>query len=100
MKLNLPETITVNIPTTQGTTIQRQLLELPITIIDSESAKRIQVFFPPLKSGMTLWAGTEYSSFGNYTQEQIVSRIFALLGDDWKTALINLNPATTILNNI
>jgi hypothetical protein len=90
MKLNLPEEITVNLPGPNGSSISRKFTSLPITLIDSDAAKRIQVLFPPLKVPMTLWSGEEYVSLGAYTQSQVSSRIFSLLGEDWKAGLSNL----------
>ena len=98
MKLNLPNEITLNVPGPNGTTVSRAFASFAVTLVDSESAKRVQAFLPPIRNGITLWSGAEYVAKGAYTQQEVASRIFEILGEDWEAGIRGLIPPATTPN--
>lgn len=91
----LPHPITLKLPNSNKETT---FSELPVTIIDSEKLKRVQVQMRPFMKPLTLWEGESYTSAGNYTQEAVEARILELLGDDPTSVLLPLYVALPSIN--
>lgn len=94
MKLTLPSPVSLPVGTAGGGVVTRTLSELPVTLIDSHAARRIQVVMPPLRTPLTLWQGDAYTQLGAYTQSQVLGRITELLADDWQANLSALSGVT------
>lgn len=90
MKLVNP--VTLDLPQ-RGT---RTFAELPVTIIDNVQLKRVQVQLRPFMKLLTLWEGEVYTQAGDYTQAQVETRIFELLGDDPAAVLLELYVAPPV----
>lgn len=90
MKFTLPNEITVDITNSNNEVVQKSYSVLPVTLIDSDSAKRIQVLFPPFKKPLNLWTGQEYLSLTSYTPQQVIDKIALALGDNWEENLKKL----------
>ena len=66
-------------------TVYRQRVEIDTAnyvISDSPAARHVTVRFVGMSATLTLWAGDDYTSVGDYTQAQVDARIAELLGSD------------------
>jgi hypothetical protein len=82
----LPVPVTVDIPRVGTQTVS----ELPITIIDSQAMRRVQVQMRPFMKLLTIWEGAAYDAAGDYTQAQVEARVLELLGADPAAVLTGL----------
>lgn len=73
------------------------LNELKLVILDDVSMKKCSVQIVPFPNPLLLWSGEEYDSVGDYTQQQVESRILEKLGDDPGAVLKNLMPKYEIV---
>jgi ABC-type phosphate transport system substrate-binding protein len=51
-------------------------------IVDNSESKTVAAVFKGLQKPMILWAGADYDSIGNWTQEQADARIIEILGSN------------------
>lgn len=69
---------------------EKTFTELPVTTIDINSRKRVQVLLRPFMRELVIWSGDEYDAVGDYTQAQVESRVLELLGDNPEQVLLSL----------
>jgi hypothetical protein len=91
--MNLNHAVTVNFPSTNGTTVSRTVSHANLTLIDSSAMKVVKANLFPFYKPLILWEKEAYDAIGDYTQVQAESRVNELLGDDPNSVLSGLyNP--------
>ncbi len=94
--INFDPPITINPPTiTQRNGVVRSFSpiivdELDFTIIDNPKKKFVYAQIFPIAKPLILWENGSYDLAGDYTQEQIESRILELLGSNPEDVIENL----------
>lgn len=74
-----------------------RLESLKFIILDDNNKKECAVRISPFPLPLVLWSGDEYDLVGDYTQEQVESRIMEKLGNDPISVLKNLMPNYEII---
>lgn len=74
-----------------------QLNSLKFVILDDNNKKECAVRISPFPIPLVLWSGDEYDLVGDYTQEQVESRIMEKLGNDPASVLKSLMPKYEIV---
>lgn len=73
------------------------LSSLKFVILDDNNKKECSVRISPFPLPLVLWSGEEYDLAGDYTQDQVESRILEKLGNDPASVLKNLMPNYEII---
>jgi len=94
--MNLNHAVTVNFPSTKGTTVSRTISHANLTLIDSSASKVVKANLFPFYKPLILWEKEAYDAIGDYTQAQAEARVNELLGNDPNAVLAGLyNPSHT-----
>jgi len=96
MKLRYPLNITFPEKTLKDGTVVPQttvayLTSIPLTIIDNDTTKRVQVKLDNSQGNITIWEKSVYDLAGNYTTEQIEERLYEILGENENDASLKIS---------